>query len=65
MIESSDRFLDWCVTIRSMSIDQINILETETLERIIHALNDVLARKTEIVHWIVTKGSAPVDLKIY
>lgn len=45
-----------------MSVDEVDVLEVETLKAGVHSLDDVLAGQSLVVHDVVAESSAPVDL---
>ncbi len=44
LVESEDRFLNGGLRVRPVGEDKINIIQLQSFERMIHALNDVFIR---------------------
>lgn len=45
-----------------MGVDEVHVLEVESLEGELGTLNDVLSREALVVDGVVAKGTAPVNL---
>ena len=62
MVESSDCLFNGSIAVRSVSIDQVDVFQLQTLEGRINTLNDVFTREAKIVDWIFSKGTSPIYL---
>ena len=64
MVECADGLFDGGVAVRAVGVDEIEVFEVEALETAIDAFDDVFARETVVVYWVVTVCRSPVDLII-
>jgi hypothetical protein len=62
VVEGADSLLDGRVAIGPVSVDQIDIRETQPLEGSVETLDDVLPGQALVVDDVVAVGLAPVDL---
>lgn len=65
MVEGADDLLDGRVAVWPVCVDDINVVEAETLEREIEAFNDVFPGEAFVVDGVLGVfgvGLAPVDL---
>jgi hypothetical protein len=62
VVEGADSLLDGRVAIWPVSVDQVDVRETQPLEGSIEALDDVLPGQALVVDDVVAVGLAPVDL---
>lgn len=64
MVEGTDNLFHGSVAVGAMSVYQVNILKTETLEGCIHALDNAFAGETTAIGRVVAVGLALVYLRI-
>jgi len=62
VVVGSDCLFDRCVAIRTVSVDQVEILEIQAFQTAINALNDVFAGLSIIIYWVVAMSGTPIDL---
>jgi len=62
VVERANSLLKRGVTIRSVSVQQVDILKVQTRQRRIRALDQMLPAQTTVVHRVVTVCRTPVDL---
>lgn len=62
VVEGAHRLLHGRVPIRAMGVNQVDVLQLESLEGLVHALNDVLPRQAAAVNLPVAKSITPVKL---
>lgn len=67
VVECSDGFFDWGVTIRPVGVDDVDIAELEALESGVGSFDQMLAGETDVVDsvaggWECGVGATPVDL---
>ena len=62
VVHRPDGLLNRRVAIGSMAVQQVDVVELQTLERGFRALNQVLAGQAAVVDRVVAEGAAPVDL---
>jgi hypothetical protein len=56
-----DYFLHGCKTVRSVCVDDVDILEVEALEGCPEAFDDVLAAQAVVVDKDLAVGTTPID----
>ena len=49
-------------TVAGVGVDEVDVLEVETFESSVCALEDVLTGESLVVDGVLAKGMAPVDL---
>jgi hypothetical protein len=62
VVEGTHRLLHGRVSVRSMCVYQVHILEAKTLERGIHTFKDMLSREPDVIDWVISEITTPVNL---
>lgn len=62
VVEGADGLFDGGLTVRSVGVDEVYVVELKTLESGVDTLDNVLSGKALVVDGVVTKGTSPVDL---
>lgn len=62
VVECPDGFFHGTSAVRSVSIDEINIVQLETFESEMSAFDDTFAGKTEVIGKFLAIGLTPVNL---
>lgn len=61
-VERADRLLNRRLAIRAMRINDVDIVQAESLQTALGSFNDVFSAEPGVVDVVVAKGGAPVDL---
>lgn len=64
MVEGAHRLLHGRVAVRAVGVDEVDILKLQPLERLVHALDDMLARQAAVVDLGLAEGITPVELQV-
>ena len=62
VVEGADGFFDGGVAVRPVGVDEVDVVELQTFEAGVEALDNVFSGEAAIVDGIVAKGTAKVDL---
>lgn len=62
VVEGPHRLLHGGVAVGAVGVDDVDVVEAEALERVVHALDDVLPGEALVVDGVVAECGAPVEL---
>lgn len=63
MVEGTDDLLHGGLAVGAVGVNQVDVLEIETLQGGIDTLDDVLSGETQVVGGVVAIGLTPVNLQ--
>lgn len=56
MVEGSDCFFHGGISVWSVGVDQVDVVELEAFEGLVHAFDDVLSGEPNVVYWSGAEG---------